>query len=83
MMTVVDDSFTAPGKGYPLHFSVVPGISHLNLGRTSRLYTPKLELIIPLSRLLLNSLYVFRDELRVQMRSSPLREDNSASSTFE
>jgi hypothetical protein len=53
MMAAVDDSFTAPGKDIPyiLARNVVPGISHLNLGRISRLYTPKLEPIIPLSRL--------------------------------
>jgi hypothetical protein len=58
---------------YILARNVVPGIAHLNLGRTSRLYTPKLEPIIPLSRLLLN----FRDELRVKMRSSSLRGDST------
>src|ERR1700733_7306185 len=39
--------------------NVVPGILYLNLGRTSRLYTPKLEPIIPLSRLLLNLSFTY------------------------
>jgi hypothetical protein len=30
--------------------NAVPGIPHLNLGRTSRLHMPRLEPIIPLSR---------------------------------
>ena len=34
--------------------NAAPGISHLNLGRTSRLHTPRLEPIIPLSRPLPN-----------------------------
>jgi hypothetical protein len=60
-MTAVDDSFTAPGKVYPyiLARNVVPGISYLNLGRASRLRTPKLEPIILLSQLLLNPRFTY------------------------
>jgi hypothetical protein len=54
-MTAVNDIASPYPVNQTPHFSVKcgSGYSHLNLGRTSRLYTPRLEPIISLSRPLL------------------------------